>query len=56
MEQVKAVRSIEDWFLYDTEGLRKFLHLPSKFQMKGYSGQKGLEERGRIKRANRVGI
>ena len=44
VEQVKAVRSIEDWFLYDTEGLRKFLHLPSKFQMKGYSGQKGLEE------------
>ena len=44
MEQVKAVRSIEDWFLYDTEGLRKFLHLPGRFQMKGYSGQKGLEE------------
>ena len=44
VEQVKAVRSIEDWFLYDTEGLRKFLHLPGRFQMKGYSGQKGLEE------------
>ena len=56
VEQVKAVRSIEDWFLYDTEGLRKFLHLPGRFQMTGYSGQKGLEERGRIKRANRVGI
>ena len=44
VEQVKAVRSIEDWFLYDTEGLRKFLHLPGRFQMTGYSGQKGLEE------------
>ena len=39
---VKAVTSIEDWFLYDLEGLRKFLKLPKKFKMTGYKGQKGL--------------
>ena len=41
---VKAVRSIEDWFLYDLEGLRKFLKLPKKSKMTGYTGQKGLEK------------
>lgn len=39
---VKAVTSIEDWFLYDIEGLRKFLKLPKKFKMTGYKGYKGL--------------
>lgn len=39
---VKAVTSIEDWFLYDIEGLRKFLKLPMKFKMTGYKGYKGL--------------
>ena len=39
---VKSVTSIEDWFLYDIEGLRKFLRLPKKFKMTGYKGQKGL--------------
>ena len=42
--QVKARQSIEDWFLYDKTGLRKFLQLPKNFQMNGYSGQKGIEE------------
>lgn len=41
---VKAVTSIEDWFLYDIEGLRKFLKLPKKFKMIGYKGQKGLAQ------------
>lgn len=41
---VKAVTSIEDWFLYDIEGLRKFLKLPKKFKMTGYKGQKGLAQ------------
>ena len=41
---VKAVTSIEDWFLYDTEGLRKFLKLPKKFKMDSYKGQKGLAQ------------
>lgn len=40
--QVRAVHSIEDWFLYDTEGLRKFLHRRGKIQKKGCSGQKYL--------------
>lgn len=41
---VKAVTSIEDWFLYDIEGVRNFLKLPKKFKMTGYKGQKGLEQ------------
>lgn len=41
---VKAVTSIEDWFLYDVEGLRKFLKLSNKFKMTGYKGQKGLAQ------------
>lgn len=41
---VKAVTSIEDWFLYDTEGLRKFLKLPRKFKVTGCKGQKGLSQ------------
>ena len=40
---VKAVTSIEDWFLYDVKGMRNFLHLPSKFKLSGYKGLKGLE-------------
>ena len=43
VRQVKAVTSIEDWFLYDPEGLRSYLKLPKKFKMTGYKGQKGLE-------------
>lgn len=41
---VKAVTSIEDWFLYDTEGLRQFLKLPPRFKLSGYKGLKGLEQ------------
>ena len=41
---VRAVTSIEDWFLYDQEGLRRFLKLPKKFKMTSYKGQKGLEQ------------
>ena len=44
VRQVKAVTSIEDWFLYDPEGLRSYLKLPKKFKMTGYKGQKGLEQ------------
>ena len=28
--QVRAITSIEDWFLYDTQCLRQFLNLPKK--------------------------
>ena len=41
---VKAVTSIEDWFLYDIEGLCKFLKLSKKVKMTGYKGQKGLSQ------------
>ncbi len=41
---VKAVTSIEDWFLYDAGGLRQFLKLPKDFRMSGYKGLKGLEQ------------
>lgn len=41
---VKAVTSIEDWFLCDTEGLRRYLKLPKKYKISGYTGQKGLEQ------------
>ena len=41
---MKAVTSIEDWFLYDVEGLRDFLKLPKNFKISGYKGQKGLEK------------
>ncbi|MEE3393846.1 MAG: hypothetical protein VZR23_09285 [Lachnospiraceae bacterium] len=54
VEQVRAVRSIEDWFLCDLEGLRSFLHLPKKFSMTGYTGQKGLEQL--FRKANRTYI
>ena len=43
VSQVLARRSIEDWFLYDLEGLRTYLKLPKKFKMGGYAGIKGLE-------------
>ena len=50
--QVRAVHSIEDWFLYDTVGLGKFLHRRGKIQKKGCSGQKYLaklfREAGRV--------
>lgn len=54
VQQVRAVHSIEDWFLYDSEGLKKFLHLPRKFSMTGYAGQKGLEQL--FRKANRTYI
>lgn len=41
---VKAVTSIEDWFLYDVEGLRHFLKMPLRFKLSGYKGLKGLEQ------------
>lgn len=49
--QVRAVHSIEDWFLYDTEGLRRFLHLTDKIQKKG-SGLEYLQDL--FKKANRM--
>lgn len=39
---VRAEKSIEDWFLLDADGLRKYLGLPKKFKMIGYKGLTGL--------------
>lgn len=50
VEQVRAVTSIEDWFLYDREGLENFLHIPKR-KMAKYKGQKGLSEL--FRKANR---
>lgn len=41
--EVKAVRSIEDWFLYDADGLREFLKLDKKTVIQPHSGTSGLE-------------
>jgi len=54
VEHVIARQSIEDWFLYDKAGLRKFLKLPGNFQMNGYSGQNGLKDL--FRKANRIYI
>lgn len=40
---ISAKQSIEDWFLYDTEGLRTYLNLPEKLKINGYKGIKGLQ-------------
>ena len=40
---IKANASIEDWFLYDLEGIRKFLQAPKNDKIEGYKGQAGLE-------------
>ena len=35
---IKAKHSIEDWFLYDTEGIISFLRLPKKTKVSGKNG------------------
>ncbi len=42
--QIEAKSSIEDWFLYDVEGIRNYLKLPKTFKMSGYKGQEGLKQ------------
>lgn len=43
VSRVQARKSIEDWFLYDYEGLRTYLKLSKKINMTAYTGTKGLE-------------
>lgn len=46
---IKAIYSIEDWFLCDTEGLLRFLHLPTDMKLpngNGYVCLKALFKRG----------
>ncbi|MCD8315350.1 MAG: hypothetical protein LUD44_06955 [Firmicutes bacterium] len=44
--QVRADKSIEDWFLYDMEGLRSFLRISPKVKLPAstYRGQEGLRK------------
>ena len=42
--RVEAKSSIEDWFLYDIEGVRTFLKIPKKQKLIGYNGQIGLKQ------------
>lgn len=44
VKEVKAIRSIEDWFLYDIEGLRTYLRIPKKRKLPEFRGQKGIEQ------------
>lgn len=47
-----AKRSIEDWFLLDEEGVKRYLHLPNNTQLKGGTGLKKLE--AAFKKSNKV--
>lgn len=49
---IEAQKSIEDWFLYDIEGIRAFLKLSRKTKLTGYQGTKGLQDL--FKKANRT--
>ena len=40
---VKAVQSIEDWFMYDKEGIRQYLRLPGKLNISQHIGTSGLK-------------
>ena len=44
VHQIKAKRSIEDWILYDIEGVRNFVKLPQKTKLSGYKGTVGLQQ------------
>ncbi len=41
---VHADKSIEDWFLYDMDGLRSFLRISQKAKLPVYKGQDGLKQ------------
>lgn len=47
-----AKRTIEDWFLLDEDGIKKYLHLPNSTQFKGGTGLKRIENA--FKKANKV--
>lgn len=47
---IKAVHSVEDWFLCDTEGIFQYLHLPENTKLpggNGYERLKALFKRGK---------
>ena len=47
-----AKRTVEDWFLMDEDGVKRYLHLPGSTPLKGATGLKKLE--GAFKKANKV--
>lgn len=49
---IEARRSIEDWFLYDVEGIKRFLRLGKNVKVSGISGYDKLQRL--YKQANKV--
>ena len=50
IQLVKAVHSIEDWFLCDAEGILRYLHLPANTKLpsgNGYERLKALFKKGK---------
>lgn len=41
---IEAKHSIEDWFLYDIEGIKSFLRLPKKTNVSGKNGYEKLKQ------------
>ena len=52
VEFIKANKSIEDWFLYDFEGVKRYLRLPKKTAKETGTGQEVIQKL--FKKANRV--
>lgn len=52
--QIKAKKSIEDWFLCDTESIIRFLKLPSNTKVNGRNGQEKIKNL--FKKANKLYI
>lgn len=52
VHRIEAKKSIEDWILYDIEGIRDFLKLPKKQKLDGYHGTSGLQQL--FKKANKT--
>lgn len=42
IEQIRAEKSIEDWFLFDPDGLKSFLGISLKTDISAYRGYRGL--------------
>ena len=42
IEQIRAEKSIEDWFLFDPDGLKRFLGISPKVDISAYKGYIGL--------------
>lgn len=54
VQKIKAVNAIEDWFLYDIEGVLQYLHLPRNTKIQSGSGADKLKDL--FKRAQKIYI